>query len=66
MQITNQRDLRRAFREAYPQLSFKRYRDGGYPTDTRCAWCDWIDMLARDCAISDALASRATLEGNKS
>ena len=66
MQITTQRDLRRAFREAFPALSYKRYRDGSYPTDTRVTWVDWIDSLARDGAISESLAQRATLEGNKS
>ena len=66
MRITNQRDLRRAFREAHPQLDFKRYRDGAYPVDTRMTWVDWIDMLARDGTISEALAQRATLSGNKS
>lgn len=66
MQITTQRNLRRAFREAHPSLNYKRYRNGSYPVDTRCAWVDWIDHLARSGTITEQLAQRATLEGNKS
>lgn len=32
-----------------------------YPTDTRVAWCDFVDHMERDRQISEALASRATL-----
>lgn len=60
--ITNQRALRRTFWELFPQLSRRKLRDGGYRTDTRVTWVDWIDMLARDGQISAALAQRATLE----
>lgn len=66
MRITTQRDLRRAFREAHPGMNYKRYRDGSYCTDTRSAWADWIDSLARDGIITEQLAQRASLEGNKS
>ncbi len=62
--ITNQRDLRRAFWEAHKATCARgRLRSGDYPTDTRVAWCDWIDSLCRDGTISEALAQRATLEG---
>ena len=66
MKITTQRDLRRAFWEQHPHADRKRWRDGTYKADTRMTWVDWIDSLARDNIISEALAQRATLEGNKS
>jgi hypothetical protein len=55
--------LRRAFWEQHPNASRKRYRNGDHHVDTRMTWCDWIDMLARDGAISESLAQRASLEG---
>jgi hypothetical protein len=67
--ITTQRALRKAFWLAHPTLPRKRiknYAGNGlmYPTDTRCAWVDWIDALARSNSISDELAERATLDTN--
>ncbi len=59
--ITTQRDLRKAFWEDRPDVSRKRGRDGDYPTDTRVAFVDYIDHMARDGFISEALAQRATL-----
>lgn len=66
-QITNQRDLRRHFWQVFPDMPRHRMRnyagDGTmYCTDTRCAWCDWIDSLSRDGTISQELAQRATLD----
>lgn len=73
-QITNQRDLRRAFWQhvaeypsCYVGISRRRitnYSGNGkmYNTDTRCAWCDWLDAMSRDGAISQELAGRATLD----
>ena len=62
--ITNQRELRRAFWEAFPTLNPRRkYKGQSYPVDTRCAFVDWIYSLCRDGTISEALAHRATLEG---
>ena len=64
--ITNQKDLRRAFWQAHPQYSPRKmsraYRGYYHTTDTRVAWVDWIDSLSRDGQISEALASRATLD----
>ena len=63
--ITNQRDLRRAFWEAHPamQRRLKYKGPGAYtPTDTRCAFVDYVDSLCRDGTISEALAHRATLD----
>ena len=61
-QITTIRNLRMAFWHDHPSADRKRWRDGTYKADTRMAWCDYIDALARDGIISEALASRATLE----
>jgi hypothetical protein len=66
MQITTQRELRRMFWAQHPALQRKKitnYSGNGtmYVTDTRCAWCDWIDSLSKDGAISQELAGRAEL-----
>lgn len=42
--ITNQRDLRRAFWADHPGVSRKLYK-GNYTTDTRVAFCDYIDRM---------------------
>ena len=71
--ITNQRDLRRAFWDEVEQLADRRlnisrrkirnYSGNGtmYNTDTRCAWCDWVDAMSKGGIISQELAQRATL-----
>ena len=61
---TSQAALRRSFWLAHPALrhqyrSAKRQND--YPTDTRMAWCDYVDAMAREGCISADLAARATL-----
>lgn len=68
---TNQKQLRRAFFEAFPDLPRRRYRYAWssseknaplvYPVDTRCTFVDWLDALQRSGQISEALADRATL-----
>lgn len=60
-QYTTQREIRSAFWEANPNASRKRGRDGDYLTDTRVAFVDFVDALARNGDISDALAQRVTL-----
>jgi hypothetical protein len=63
-QITNQKDLRRSFWETRSEgKRGAKNRFGEYSTDTRVAWCDYIDSLCRDGVISEDLAQRATLEG---
>ena len=61
---TSQDQLRRAFWLARPDLR-PQYRSAkrqnAYPCDTRMAWCDYVEAMARDGAISDDLAARATL-----
>jgi hypothetical protein len=64
---TTVRELRRAFWAAHPTLPRRRitsYTGTGrmYPTDTRVAWVDFIDHMARDGQISSDLAQRATLD----
>lgn len=67
---TTQRELRRAFFAEHanvPGISRRRitnYAGTGkmHNTDTRCAWCDWLDSLARNGDISPELADRATLD----
>jgi hypothetical protein len=66
--ITNQRELRRAFWGANPALerqarAAKRLTapQDSHPTDTRCAWCDYVEYMERSGQISEKLAFRATL-----
>jgi len=63
---TNQQQLRAAFWGEHPTLqrrTIPNYSGNGrmHVTDTRCAFCDWIDSLQRSGQISEALAQRATL-----
>jgi len=70
--MTNQKQIRAAFWEAFPDLPRRRYRYSPnrsdktaqlvFPIDTRCAFVDFLDQLQRDGTISEALAERATLE----
>jgi hypothetical protein len=65
--ITNQRDLRREFWTQHPQLSRRKIRNYSgngtmHVTDTRCAWCDWLDAMSKNGDISQELAQRATLD----
>ena len=60
--ITTQIALRKSFWEDHPQ--YKRIpgkTQNDYPADTRMAWCDYVEYMARIGEISDALAGRATL-----
>jgi hypothetical protein len=64
--ITTQKQLRRAFWEQHPGVKRKKIRNYSgngtmYVTDTRCTWCDWLDMLSKTGEISQELAERATL-----
>ena len=61
---TSQAALRRSFWLAHPALRHQyrsNKRQNQYPTDIRIAWCDYVDAMAREGAISDDLAARATL-----
>lgn len=64
--ITTQRQLRREFWATFPNVPKRRithYSGKGkmWPTDTRCAFVDWLDGLSKDGSISAQLAERATL-----
>jgi hypothetical protein len=66
--ITNQRELRRAFWDANPALEREARKarrisaqQDSHPTDTRVAWCDYVDHMERAGQISEKLAFRATL-----
>ena len=66
MTYTNQKQIRVAFWEAFPELPRQKYKwrtqkESFYLTDTRCAFVDFIDNLHRNGHISDQLANRATL-----
>ena len=60
--MTTQAAIRRSFWGNYPNASRTRGRDGGYLTDTRCLFCDYVETLRTDGDISEALAYRATLD----
>ena len=59
-------EVRRAFWELHPDLPRKKIKnytgtEKMYPTDTRCAFVDFVDYLARDGQITQSLANRVTL-----
>jgi|LakMenEpi03Aug12_release.lakeMendotaPanAssembly.Ray.scaffolds.fasta_scaffold1977771_1 hypothetical protein len=63
---TTQRQIRGAFWAMHPDLPRRRipnYSGSGtmYPTDTRCAFVDFLDVLSKSGDISQELAERATL-----
>ena len=66
--ITTQKELRKAFWQAYPSFDHQARMAGirsksqnHHCATVRLTWCDFVDMMARDGQISDALAQRATL-----
>ncbi len=64
---TTQKELRAAFWQAHPHADKSKIVNHAgtgmmYRADTRTAWCDFLDHCARDGAISEALAQRATLQ----
>lgn len=63
---TTQAQIRAAFWAAFPELPRRKipnYAGTGrmYPTDTRCAFVDFVDALSRAGDISPELADRVTL-----
>ncbi len=63
---TTQREVRRAFWQAHPDLprwKIRNYAGNGkmYVTDTRCAFSDFVDYLSKEGQISQELAQRVTL-----
>lgn len=72
-QYTTQRELRRAFWQEHTpspkglnvtRRKIQNYSGNGkmHNTDTRCAWCDWLDSLSCNGMVSPELADRATLD----
>ena len=66
--ITTQKELRKAFWNAYPSFDHQA-REAGIRSKSqnhhcatvRLTWCDFVDMMARGGEISESLAQRATL-----
>lgn len=55
--------VRRAFWQGWEgRPRPKKLPGGDWPTDVRCEFVDFVDMLSRDGHISPALAARATLD----
>ena len=69
MTYTTQAEVRKAFWQQLAdsgdwetsRLYRVHKRQNDYPTDTRCAFVDYVDMLARSGEISEALAGKVTL-----
>ncbi len=60
--VTTEPQVRSAFWAAHPEHHrIRGYRQNDYPADVRLAFVDYVDHLAREGAISDALAQRVTL-----
>lgn len=61
--MTTQAQVRMAFweRSEFSQKHNKRNAAGDYPTDIRCAFVEFVDSIARDGQITEALAQRVTL-----
>lgn len=64
--LTTQKEIRAAFWAAHPTLSRVKIRDYAgtgrmHVTDTRCAFCDFVDYLQRTGQITEAMADRVTL-----
>jgi hypothetical protein len=58
----NTKQLRAAFWRDHPELKRKPgATQNEYPTDTRLAWCDYIEAMRRDGVITDRVAQNATL-----
>lgn len=65
--INTQRALRAAFWRDNPGADRRLIRDYSgtgqmHVTDTRVAWCDYLDAQTRAGVISESLAERATLQ----
>ena len=67
-EYTTQAQVRMGFWETIPDMNrtaerkIKRARPlQDFRTDVRCAFVDYVDMLAKDNRMSEALASRVTL-----
>lgn len=71
--LTTQKQVRHAFWQAWREGQFKgwhvtprRITDHSgngkmYNTDTRCAFCDFVDSLNKDGQLAEGLVDRVTL-----
>ncbi len=67
--VTTQREPRRRFWAECEHIAgvsrrkITNYAGTGkmHNTDTRCAWCDWLDAMSKSGEVSPELADRATL-----
>lgn len=71
--ITTQRQVRRAFWQAWREGQFRGlsvtprqitdFSGNGkmHNTDTRCAFCDFLDSLSKNGELAEGLADRVTL-----
>lgn len=66
--ITTQRELRAAFWREHSDFDFQARQAGirsksqnHHCATVRCTWVDYVDRMARNGEISEALAQRATL-----
>ena len=64
--LKTQQEVRRQFWLGSPNLPRRKITDYSgagkmHCTDTRCAFVDYVDMLSKSGAISEALAQRVTL-----
>lgn len=58
---TTERQVRAEFWANMASEPVKSYRQNDYGADVRMAWVDFVDSLARNGDISEALAQRVTL-----
>lgn len=63
---TTQKQVRQAFRVENPELDYRKITDYSghgkmFKTDTRCAFSNWLDSVAREGLVSNSLAQRVTL-----
>ena len=71
--LTTQKQVRQRFWQSWREGYFKglsvtpkritNYSGNGkmHNTDTRCAFCDFVDMLSKNGEIAEGLADRVTL-----
>lgn len=60
--ISTQKQLRDEFWAQNPLLIRRgRTKQNQYPSDTRTAWCDFVEYSRRNGDISQTLAQKATL-----
>lgn len=67
-ELNDARAVRAAFWRENPRASRRLVRNHAgtgtmHVTDTRVAFCDWLDGAARDGRVSQSLANNVTLKG---